>query len=147
MGGRALLRREGALGESAPGLLEEPREARAVHDVDAHSGDHAASGSGVQRGGERRLGRLNAMGYDAYQLVMALFANRGGTMEELVGATGRLFIGPDGRIHRKLAWARFERGTPVAIPDDPGISLPDNGIDPQPSFGEAPAWPDQTSNP
>lgn len=97
--------------------------------------------------GERRLGRLNAMGYDAYQLVMALFANRGGTMEELVGATGRLFIGPDGRIHRKLAWARFERGTPVAIPDDPGITLPDNGIDPQPSFGEAPAWPDQTSNP
>lgn len=97
--------------------------------------------------GERRLGRLNAMGYDAYQLVMSLFANRDGTMEELTGASGRLYIGADGRIHRKLAWARFERGTPVAMPDVPATTTPTQTIDPQPSFGEAPVWPDPTNNP
>ncbi len=97
--------------------------------------------------GERRLGRLNAMGYDAYQLVMSLFANRDGTMEDLIGASGGLYIGTDGRIHRKLAWARFERGTPVAMPEVPAATLPTQTIDPQPSFGEAPAWPDPTSKP
>lgn len=66
---------------------------------------------------ERRLARLHAMGYDAYHLVGALFNSRETGMADVIGATGTLFQTMDGRIHRKLAWARFERGQPVAMPD------------------------------
>ena len=65
---------------------------------------------------ERRLGRLHAMGYDAYQLIAALFAARTGGMPDLDGATGRLYLDADGRIRRRLAWAQFQRGLPVAMP-------------------------------
>lgn len=66
---------------------------------------------------EKRLARLHAMGYDAYNLVGELFNAREGDMDEITGATGRLFLTADGRVHRRLAWARFERGQPVALPD------------------------------
>ena len=69
---------------------------------------------------ERRLARLHAMGYDAYRLVGRLSAARTGPMEELPGATGTLYLGDDGRIHRRLAWAQFVRGEPVALPDGIG---------------------------
>jgi outer membrane PBP1 activator LpoA protein len=67
--------------------------------------------------GEKRLTRLHAMGYDAYQLVAALYSSQGALRDDIVGATGRLYIAADGRVHRKLAWARFERGQLVALPD------------------------------
>ena len=67
---------------------------------------------------ERRLTRLHAMGYDAYHLVGELFNAREYGMEEVSGATGQLFLTADGRVHRKLAWARFEQGQPVALPDN-----------------------------
>ena len=66
---------------------------------------------------EKRHGRLHAMGYDAYQLVAELFSARTGQMPEFTGATGRLYLTADGRIHRRLAWAQFVRGQLVAIPD------------------------------
>jgi len=66
---------------------------------------------------ERRLGRLHAMGYDAYQLIAALFAARTGPMQEIDGATGKLYLDPDGRVHRRLAWAQFQNGAAVAMPD------------------------------
>jgi len=69
---------------------------------------------------ERRLGRLHAMGYDTYHLVAKLFGSRSenfrGLMDEMDGATGRLYLDPDGRVHRRLAWAQFQRGEPVALP-------------------------------
>ena len=69
---------------------------------------------------ERRLGRLHAMGYDAYHLVAELFALENdtfrGRMDELNGATGRLYLEDDGRVHRRLAWAQFQGGEPVALP-------------------------------
>jgi len=65
---------------------------------------------------ERRLGRLHAMGYDAYQLIAALFAARTGPMQEIDGATGTLFLDRDGRVHRRLAWAQFQNGETVALP-------------------------------
>jgi outer membrane PBP1 activator LpoA protein len=66
---------------------------------------------------ERRLARLHAMGYDAYHLVARLFGSRMQPMEEIDGATGRLYIDDQGRIHRRMAWAQFQRGEPVALPE------------------------------
>ena len=73
---------------------------------------------------QRRLGRLHAMGYDAYHLVASLFAVRGGRMDELDGATGRLYLDYDGQVHRRLAWAQFQRGMPVALPEPEPIGGP-----------------------
>lgn len=69
---------------------------------------------------ERRLGRLHAMGYDAYHLVAPLFAARNGTMPEIDGATGVLYLDSGGRIHRRLAWAEFRGGQPVPLPPPDG---------------------------
>ncbi|HWM28516.1 MAG TPA: penicillin-binding protein activator [Woeseiaceae bacterium] len=76
---------------------------------------------------EKRLGRLHAMGYDAYHLVAELFSARTEPMREFVGATGRLYLDDDGRIHRRLAWAQFVSGEPVGIPDTYNLdrSLPE----------------------
>lgn len=74
---------------------------------------------------ERRLGRLHAMGYDAYQLIAALFAAQSGPMQEIDGASGRLFLDADGRIRRYLAWAQFQNGQPVALP---GLEMPGGPI-------------------
>ncbi len=73
---------------------------------------------------ERRLGRLHAMGYDAYHLVAPLFAVRSGPMPPIDGATGQLFLDDDGRVHRRLAWAQFQRGEPVPIPDPDELGAP-----------------------
>jgi hypothetical protein len=70
---------------------------------------------------ERRLARYHAMGYDAYQLVAELFSARTGPMPEFTGATGRLYLDDEGRIHRRLAWAQFVRGELVAMPDIDGF--------------------------
>lgn len=66
---------------------------------------------------ERRLGRLHAMGYDAYQLIAALYSASAGGMLEIDGATGQLYLDEDGKIHRRLAWAQFQRGEPVPLPE------------------------------
>ena len=74
---------------------------------------------------ERRMGRLHAMGYDAYHLVAPLFAARNGTMPEIDGATGMLYLDGSGRVHRRLAWAEFRGGVPVPVPpprDAPGTT-------------------------
>ncbi len=65
---------------------------------------------------ERRLARLHAMGYDAYHLVAKLYGSRTGPIDEMDGATGRLYLDADSRIHRRLSWAQFQRGEPVALP-------------------------------
>ncbi len=73
---------------------------------------------------ERQLGRLHAMGYDAYNLIASLYASRGGEMAELDGATGELFLDQYGRIHRRLAWAQFQRGEAIALPGQEEIGGP-----------------------
>lgn len=73
---------------------------------------------------ERRLARLHAMGYDAYNLIASLFAARGGVMNELDGATGKLFLDANGRIHRHLAWAQFQNGEIVALPGQEEVGGP-----------------------
>ena len=73
---------------------------------------------------ERRLARLHAMGYDAYNLIASLYAARGGTMDDIEGATGTLFLDAGGRVHRRLAWAQFQRGEVVALPGHEDIGGP-----------------------
>ncbi len=73
---------------------------------------------------ERRLGRLHAMGYDAYHLVAPLFVARNGTMAEIDGATGILYLDASGRVHRRLAWAEFRRGQPVPLPEPDDLDAP-----------------------
>lgn len=64
---------------------------------------------------DKRLGRLHALGYDAYHLVSELFNVRTSPMAEFEGATGWLYLDEEGRVHRRLAWAKFVRGEPVAL--------------------------------
>jgi outer membrane PBP1 activator LpoA protein len=98
---------------------------------------------------ERRLGRLHAMGYDAYNLIAGLFAARSGTMPEIDGATGALYLDADGRIRRRLAWAQFQRGEPVAMPDiEPaGGPIQDISTDPEflaPDAADEESWLEET---
>jgi outer membrane PBP1 activator LpoA protein len=90
---------------------------------------------------ERRLGRLHAMGYDAYHLVGELFNAREQSMNEVFGATGRLFLTSDGRIHRKLAWAQFQRGQPVPLPDRDEFRDLFDEFGAEPVDGEPMEWP------
>jgi outer membrane PBP1 activator LpoA protein len=99
--------------------------------------------------GERRLSRLHAMGYDAYQLIAALFAARTGPMQEIDGATGSLYLDDDGRIRRKLAWAQFQRGEAVALPDLEPAGGPIQDISDEaelmlPDAADEEAWPEST---
>jgi len=89
---------------------------------------------------EKRLTRLHAMGYDAYHLVGGLFPARSGTMDEIIGATGTLYLEADGRVHRKLAWARFERGRPEAIPEEDEFQYLLDELGPDTPFSRPPGW-------
>ncbi|WP_111414257.1 penicillin-binding protein activator [Billgrantia lactosivorans] len=59
--------------------------------------------------------RLMAMGVDAYELARRLPQFQLLPESEMFGATGLLVPGRDGRIERRLPWARFERGVPQPI--------------------------------
>ena len=94
---------------------------------------------------ERRLGRLHAMGYDAYNLIASLFANHDDKMGELSGATGNLFLDQQGRVHRRLAWAQFQRGKAIALPNQEKVSGPiqdttDDGIKIAPAATDESPW-------
>jgi outer membrane PBP1 activator LpoA protein len=98
---------------------------------------------------QRRLGRLHAMGYDAYQLIAALYAARTGPMQEIDGATGKLTLDQDGRVRRNLAWAQFQRGEPIAMPEvEPtGGPIQDLSDDPElllPEAADDESWLDET---
>jgi len=95
---------------------------------------------------EKRLARLHAMGYDAYHLVGELF-NVGETgMNEMIGATGRLFLTTDGRIHRKLAWAQFEGGRPVPLPEKNEFQDLLENLEPDAIDAESMEWPEPSAN-
>lgn len=61
------------------------------------------------------LGRLYALGADAYRLIPYLpwLADHPG--DEYNGLSGSLLLDQDNRIHRRLAWGRFEGGAPVPV--------------------------------
>ncbi|SHL98262.1 penicillin-binding protein activator [Vreelandella subglaciescola] len=57
--------------------------------------------------------RLMAMGVDAYEAGTRLADIA--SLQDLQGATGRLYLTADGRIYRDLPWAEFKNGVPGAI--------------------------------
>ncbi|WP_166268512.1 penicillin-binding protein activator [Marinobacter caseinilyticus] len=64
-----------------------------------------------------QLGRLFAMGADAFQLsarLPLLEQVQGSTLD---GHTGVLTMSEQGKIHRKQRWARFEQGAPKPLPE------------------------------
>jgi outer membrane PBP1 activator LpoA protein len=73
---------------------------------------------------ERRRTRLHAMGYDAYNLIASLYSARSGVMNDVEGTSGTLFLDRNGRVHRRLAWAQFQRGEAVALPRQEDIGGP-----------------------
>jgi outer membrane PBP1 activator LpoA protein len=94
---------------------------------------------------ERRLARLHAMGYDAYNLIASLYSARGGNMAEIDGATGELYLDMNGRIHRRLAWAQFQRGEAVALPSPeetggPIENISDDGAVVDPNAADEAPW-------
>lgn len=84
---------------------------------------------------QRRLGRLHAMGYDAYQLVSELYASGPEAMPPINGTTGRLYVDTAGRVHRELAWAEFRNGSPEAL-EEPEVVEEIDDLDAWPPEGE-----------
>ena len=74
---------------------------------------------------EASLERLNALGYDAYTLMVGAW-RRSLLLEEpmlvalreirLAGGTGRLSADPDGRVRRRLQWAEYRNGRIIPLP-------------------------------
>ncbi len=89
------------------------------------------------------------MGFDAYQLIASLHGSPGGMLQEIDGATGRLYMSEDGRIHRRLAWAQFQGGEVVALPEtEPAFGpIQDASDDAEqliPEAADEEAWPGAT---
>ncbi len=60
----------------------------------------------------RRYLRLYAMGLDGFDLIGRIGILQAYPHEDLRGRTGRLSLLGDGRLHRRLVWARFRHGLP-----------------------------------
>jgi outer membrane PBP1 activator LpoA protein len=93
-------------------------------------------------GQARRLSRLYALGFDAYQLIPTLSSDARWQATGLPGMTGTLYIDENGKIFRRLAWARIQRGRPELVEPAPVRARP-------PPFAPATGvseWPN-TSNP
>ncbi len=63
-----------------------------------------------------QLGRLFAMGADAWNLSKRLPLLQHVEGATIDGQTGELAMTPQGSIHRKQLWARFRNGTPERLP-------------------------------
>ncbi|MDK9559475.1 penicillin-binding protein activator [Marinobacter sp. M216] len=70
-----------------------------------------------------QLGRLFAMGADAWQLSKRLPLLRQVETASIDGQTGVLTMTSEGSIHREQLWAQFQNGTPKLLPDpEPRLS-------------------------
>ncbi|WP_150912501.1 penicillin-binding protein activator [Marinobacter halotolerans] len=68
-----------------------------------------------------QIGRLFAMGADAWTLANQLPLLRYMDNAFVNGQTGVLTMAPDGSIHREQLWARFENGVPVLLTQEPEL--------------------------
>lgn len=102
--------------------------ADAVRDIDLNGVQFAdtpwllnpVSPLNLQLGAERkdtqsRLGRLYALGADAFTLHPFLRQLEGSDEIFFDGLTGRLTLGTDRRVRRELVWAGFDQGIPVLL--------------------------------
>lgn len=71
---------------------------------------------------QERLARLYAMGFDAYRVIPYLEWLQTYPNERYEGETGHLMVDERGRIHRRLAWARFRKGAPDLIGFAPEVA-------------------------
>ena len=73
-----------------------------------------------------RLPRLHAFGADAYRLATGLRRIAGDRLASFDGHTGRLSVGANHRIVRRLAWACFAGGIPTpCTPDGASVESPE----------------------
>lgn len=71
------------------------------------------------KGTQGQLGRLFAMGADAWQLSKRLPLLRQLDSASIAGQTGVLTMTRQGSIHRNQLWAQFVNGTPELLPERP----------------------------
>ena len=64
---------------------------------------------------ESRLPRFAALGVDAYRIIPHLQRLAAHKNDYYEGMTGKLSVGGQNRIFRKLAWAQFRKGRPQAL--------------------------------
>lgn len=76
---------------------------------------YLASYRTLRQDSDASIFRLMAMGVDAYELARRLPQLQLLPESQVHGATGLLVPGHDGRIQRRLPWARFESGVPRPI--------------------------------
>jgi outer membrane PBP1 activator LpoA protein len=72
--------------------------------------------------------RLYAMGFDAYHLIPMLYGNLDNGNRELQGMTGILYMDTDGRIYRRLPWAKISRGQVVPMEPLPAVDGGDTSV-------------------
>ena len=65
---------------------------------------------------DSQLNRLYALGVDAYNVIFALASLQSQPYQRFDGETGTLMMDEQGRLHRRLSWAIFERGAPRLLP-------------------------------
>lgn len=81
-------------------------------------------------GTQGQLGRLFAMGADAWQLSKRLPLLRQVETASVDGQTGQLTMTRQGSIHRNQRWAQFKSGTPELLPE-PAASTGEENTAPQ----------------
>lgn len=72
---------------------------------------------------QREYARLFAFGVDAYRLLPYLAQLKAQPGMRVAGATGQLWMDPNGGVHRDPIWARFKGGTPEELGNDPLVSV------------------------
>ena len=85
----------------------------------------------------KRRSRLYALGFDAYRLIPLLNGDARWRADEFQGMTGTLYIDENGKIMRRLAWARMRGGQPELIEPAP---VGARGAD-SPINADMTAWP------
>jgi len=86
--------------------------------LDSHGG-HAYLQSSIKEywpGSAAQYGRFYALGIDAWRVIPYVDQLENNLMGTYQGVTGNLTIDDSRQLHRSLAWARFQQGTPTLLP-------------------------------